>query len=1029
MSNPVPLTELLEHAGWIQRLARALSTDEAAANDLVQDTWLRLLIRPPKTGGSLRGWLAKVVTNLARQRRRSEVVRRAARPTSDTPPAPSSADLLERAETHRILVEEVMRLHGPTRQAVLMRYFEDLPIRDIARIQGVAEGTVRSQLTRARAELRTRINRRFGPGAERILSALALPLANSLPIAPTTTAAPTPEVALQTTALVMQSHKLLGVVAITLVLGAGLVALMVTSGPWSDTTTLTEPPARDLAPIEQAQAEPAIPVDAAVANPRRETVAPTPDQPTSDGIPVTTVTASLVNAGGWPVTNGQLESRDVELELGVAEAAGDVHAKVDPELFDDGVQVRQVRWKLTAPGFASTFLTANLQRARHNHLGVIRMQPACVIAGRVVDADGSPIEGAEVHVTEASTGTSYPETSRLRGVTGDLRVNTDHLGRFSFADVAPGTRRVWAGRDGQPWAASDTLRLAPHDRIDDVELTLEELAAEEIVRGVVVGPRGLPVAEAEVKWTVRRPYSTNNHSTTADQRGRFVLPVHTDATLDLRASDPTGQHPDAIANDVTPSAEWIELRLGSAAELSLLVLAPGGDPLPRYAFTVREPGAGPGAFGRYFTEVEYGTHRDGLARFIPPEGSFEIEIEARHFARSTVGPLDASTWGERQTVTLAPLPGLRGTVHRAGKGVAGAVVELFAAVEAHRHVEYSGFDVRVYPRALDETVTEADGTFHLNVHDDGAYYVRAEHGSLAPTERGPIEIDTETGATADLELVEGGTLEGFVRVAPGRSPEGVIVGCSRGDAHGITVRSGEGGFFRIENLLPGEWLVTRHRFEVDPTAGPTLISNAETPVEYATNCTIRDGETTHFDIDLTNELPCTLEGRVQIAGIATEHWVVNVWPTWTNIFSGELPTAVLAADGSFDLTVEQPGVYRLTFQSPLEQAAAMSFSLDVELVDGANQWSEHLPTGGVRIEALEGAEPSLEGTWRLTVQGSGDLECERALELHGLPIDIAGLPAGTVTLQRRPADATRSGWQDVARGVLQAGTTLPLVVE
>src|SRR5262245_64613195 len=69
--------ELLEHAPWLRRLAATLVAGDAAADDLVQETWLAALRHPPSAGaaGELRPWLARVARNLASNFRRGEARR------------------------------------------------------------------------------------------------------------------------------------------------------------------------------------------------------------------------------------------------------------------------------------------------------------------------------------------------------------------------------------------------------------------------------------------------------------------------------------------------------------------------------------------------------------------------------------------------------------------------------------------------------------------------------------------------------------------------------------------------------------------------------------------------------------------------------------------------------------------------------------------------------------------------------------------------------------------------------------------
>ena len=60
----VPLDDLLIHAEFVRGLARDLVGDDAEAEDLVQEAWLRTLRKPPRHGESLRGWFATLLRSL-----------------------------------------------------------------------------------------------------------------------------------------------------------------------------------------------------------------------------------------------------------------------------------------------------------------------------------------------------------------------------------------------------------------------------------------------------------------------------------------------------------------------------------------------------------------------------------------------------------------------------------------------------------------------------------------------------------------------------------------------------------------------------------------------------------------------------------------------------------------------------------------------------------------------------------------------------------------------------------------------------
>lgn len=166
---------MLREAGWLKNLALSLVHDEHLAEDLVQSTWLTALMRPPRESGALRSWLRKVALRMAvrtraRGQRRKAWELGAAR-SEEQPPA---ADLVARASVHRALVDAVLDLEEPYRSTVLMRYFEDLSHREIARRQNVAYATVQTRLHRALAQLRARLDRASG-GREAWKTLIMLP--------------------------------------------------------------------------------------------------------------------------------------------------------------------------------------------------------------------------------------------------------------------------------------------------------------------------------------------------------------------------------------------------------------------------------------------------------------------------------------------------------------------------------------------------------------------------------------------------------------------------------------------------------------------------------------------------------------------------------------------------------------------------------------------------------------------------------------------------------------------------------------
>ena len=161
-ATPADFERLFEHQEWVRALALRLSGDGAAADDLVQETWIEAL-RTRAVAESPRAWLGGIVRNLARRARKRDRARSlreigAAREEG----LPSASDLLARAELQRRVLAAVGTLDEAQRVVVLLRYAEGLRAEEIARRLGVPGSTVRNRLARSLERLRARLDADYG---------------------------------------------------------------------------------------------------------------------------------------------------------------------------------------------------------------------------------------------------------------------------------------------------------------------------------------------------------------------------------------------------------------------------------------------------------------------------------------------------------------------------------------------------------------------------------------------------------------------------------------------------------------------------------------------------------------------------------------------------------------------------------------------------------------------------------------------------------------------------------------------------
>lgn len=132
----------------LYRAALAILGSAAEAEDAVQDTFLKYLEKRPRlqSPADEANWLMRVTVNGCRDRLRS-AYRRCSVPLTEELPAPGPEEQQE--------LEELLTLSPRDRALIHLYYYEGYSTAEIAALTGQREGTVRSRLSRARAQLRT----------------------------------------------------------------------------------------------------------------------------------------------------------------------------------------------------------------------------------------------------------------------------------------------------------------------------------------------------------------------------------------------------------------------------------------------------------------------------------------------------------------------------------------------------------------------------------------------------------------------------------------------------------------------------------------------------------------------------------------------------------------------------------------------------------------------------------------------------------------------------------------------------------
>lgn len=535
--------ELLAEHQWLRGLARSLVADPQLADDAVQETCVRALRAAPRDRTRTRSWLASILRNFIRQEARAAQTRRAhegaharSRPAEA---AESTLELMERVSIQHQVVAAVLRLEEHYRAVVLLRFFEGLPQRLIARRLDMPIATVNSRLTRALQLIRADLDRRAAGGRSEWLAA----------IAPLT---------LPSTALgvVLMQSKLLAAAAV-LTLG-GLLYWF-----WEPAEA-----ARELGePVAAAGRDPlrvaARPLPESVDTAGRRAI---PAPLTRDAEPTvpaqTLVLGSVVFADGRPAP---------DIAVGFAGTEAFTRSDADGSFaltLGDGdrtILAKDPRYLTVMRGVASAISQGPT---------VLVIAERISLSGQVVDGLGSAVAGAQVRaLLPEDFETRLPQVldrSRRSG----WEVETAADGSFALETPAIPGMSLLATR--QPLLPARRALAAHSDHRIYLVLGKDSPDGPSIL-GRVLDPQGRPVADAMV--------AAGLTSTLSDAQGNFRI-------VRKRAGRPTSIRaikaglgfarytPDQGQDGAKLWPGFVELRLsGESRSISGRVLDAGGKPL------------------------------------------------------------------------------------------------------------------------------------------------------------------------------------------------------------------------------------------------------------------------------------------------------------------------------------------------------------------------------------------------------------------------------------------------------------------
>ena len=167
------LIELYQHR--LLRYLLFLTGKREVAEDLFQETWMRVLVRGAQYNGKARfdTWLFTIARNLVIDLSRKRTMasldemnesREDERPFEIAMSGPSPLEQFQARENSAEIGAVLLKLDATYREVLLLRFYEELSLEEIANVTRAPLSTVKSRLYRGLAALKPEMEEMRGPG-------------------------------------------------------------------------------------------------------------------------------------------------------------------------------------------------------------------------------------------------------------------------------------------------------------------------------------------------------------------------------------------------------------------------------------------------------------------------------------------------------------------------------------------------------------------------------------------------------------------------------------------------------------------------------------------------------------------------------------------------------------------------------------------------------------------------------------------------------------------------------------------------
>lgn len=533
--------------------------------------------------------------------------------------------------------------------------------------------------------------------------------------------------------------------------------------------------------------------------------------------------------------------------------------------------------------------------------------------GRVVDAAGQPIAGADVRLSRAERGGArfVFQFGGMGRQKPDASTGAD--GTFRVTGLEPSEYSLAVSREGYAPKTVPSLAVDPPGPADWGSITL---APGVPVAGLVRNSKGDAVVGAEVFAFGGQSGGTRSSST--DAEGRFRLEGFSPDRPLMMSVVATGYA--ALQRQVTPSPQEIVLTLKTTATIRGRVEdATSQRPISDFSASYSEA---QGGFAGGVRVVMGGGENERV--FQSSDGSFEladvppgrwnVRASSPGYRPTEVAGVEVGEGETKEGIVLSLKKGgiVSGRVldPRRGTGVANSAVSWSEGSNSSGMGPAMALLASLDGGAATSVATDADGRFRFEGLPPGRITLSAEHPDFLEASK---QIDLGDEATVDLTLSLGGSIAGTVVGKDGRSgvPGAQVLlrqqgaGMNFGDD---STRADGAGNFVFEHLKAGRYGVSA-RSNAGTTAWKDVVL-AESQQQDGVLLEVESGATV---VGTVSGLPASRLGGVRIWASSRDY----------------SDSAMTGDDGRFTLRDVPPGVLRVNANTSFPSIRQTTKNVDV----------------------------------------------------------------------------------------------------